>query len=34
VDSVKALGPTSVVAAYKQVADQRGKNIGTVAAAR
>jgi hypothetical protein len=34
VESVKALGPTSVVGAYKkQVADRRGKNIGTVAAA-
>jgi transposase len=35
VESVKALGPTHVVGAYKQrVADRRGKNIGTVAAAR
>ena len=35
VESVKRLGPTSVVGAYKQqVADRRGKNIGTVAAAR
>jgi hypothetical protein len=35
VESVKALGPTSTVGAYKkQVADLRGKNIGTVAAAR
>ncbi len=35
VESVKALGPASVVGAYKkQVADRRGKNIGTVAAAR
>lgn len=35
VESVKALGPTSVVGAYKkQVGDRRGKNIGTVAAAR
>ena len=35
VESVKTLGPTSVVGAYKkQVADRRGKNIGTVAAAR
>lgn len=35
VESVKALGPTTVVGAYKQqVADRRGKNIGTVAAAR
>jgi transposase len=35
VESVKALGPTSTVGAYKkQVADRRGKNIGTVAAAR
>ena len=35
VESVKSLGPTTVVGAYKkQVADRRGKNIGTVAAAR
>jgi transposase len=35
VESVKALGPTSVVGAYKKhVADRRGKNIGAVAAAR
>jgi transposase len=35
VESVKRLGPTHVVGAYKkQVADRRGKNIGTVAAAR
>lgn len=35
VKSVKRLGPTHVVGAYKkQVADRRGKNIGTVAAAR
>jgi transposase len=35
VESVKALGSASVVGAYKkQVADRRGKNIGTVAAAR
>ena len=35
VESVKALGPTTVVGAYtKQVAGRRGKNIGTVAAAR
>jgi len=35
VESVKTLGPTSVTGAYKkQVADRRGKNIGTVAAAR
>lgn len=35
VESVKRLGPTSVVGAYKQqVAERRGKNIGTVAAAR
>jgi transposase len=35
VESVKALGPSSVVGAYKKrVADRRGKNIGTVAAAR
>jgi transposase len=35
VESVKALGPTSVVGAYKKhVGDRRGKNIGTVAAAR
>jgi len=35
VESVKALGPTSVVGAYKKhVADRRGKNVGTVAAAR
>ncbi len=34
-ESVKRLGPTHVVGAYKkQVADRRGKNIGTVAAAR
>ena len=35
VESVKALGPRTVVGGYKhQVADRRGKNIGTVAAAR
>lgn len=35
VESVKALGPRTVVGAYKvQVQDRRGKNIGTVAAAR
>jgi transposase len=35
VESVKRLGPRTVVGAYKlQVADRRGKNIGTVAAAR
>jgi transposase len=35
VESVKTLGPTNVIGAYKkQVADRRGKNIGTVAAAR
>jgi transposase len=35
VESVKALGPTTVIGAYKkQVADRRGKNIGSVAAAR
>jgi transposase len=35
VESVKKLGPGTVVGAYKkQVADRRGKNIGTVAAAR
>jgi transposase len=35
VESVKRLGPTTVVGAYKgRVADRRGKNIGTVAAAR
>lgn len=35
VESVKALGPRTVVGAYKhRVADRRGKNIGTVAAAR
>ncbi len=35
VESVKALGPRTVVGAYKkQVAERRGKNIGTVAAAR
>jgi transposase len=35
VESVKSLGPRTVVGAYKrQVADRRGKNIGTVAAAR
>jgi len=35
VESVKALGPRTVVGAYKkQVADRRGKNVGTVAAAR
>lgn len=35
VESVKRLGPASVVGGYKQrVADRRGKNIGTVAAAR
>ena len=33
--SVKALGSRTLVGAYKkQVADRRGKNIGTVAAAR
>lgn len=35
VESVKALSPRSPVGAYKKhVADRRGKNIGTVAAAR
>jgi transposase len=35
VESVKRLGPTTVVGAHKaRVADRRGKNIGTVAAAR
>ena len=35
VESVKALGPGTVVGGYKQrVAERRGKNIGTVAAAR
>jgi len=35
VESVKVLGPSTVVGAFKrQVADRRGKNIGTVAAAR
>ena len=35
VESVKRLGPTHVVGAYKkQVAERRGKSIGTVAAAR
>jgi transposase len=35
VESVKRVGPHTVVGAYKkQVADRRGKNIGTVAAAR
>jgi len=35
VESVKRLGPTHVVGAYKkQVADRRGNNVGTVAAAR
>jgi transposase len=35
VESVKRLGPTTVVGAYKaRVADRRGKNVGTVAAAR
>jgi transposase len=35
VESVKALGPRTVVGAYKKrVADRRGKNVGTVAAAR
>ncbi len=35
VESVSRLGPGSVVGAYKkQVADRRGRNIGTVAAAR
>ena len=34
VESVKRLDPTHVVGAYKKVADRRGKNIGTVAAAR
>lgn len=35
VESVKALGPHTVVGAHKaRVADRRGKNIGTVAAAR
>ena len=35
VESVKRLGPTSVVGGHKQrVAERRGKNIGTVAAAR
>ena len=35
VESVKVLGPTTLVGGYKRrVADRRGKNIGTVAAAR
>lgn len=35
VESVKRIGPHTVVGAYKaQVADRRGKNVGTVAAAR
>lgn len=35
VESVKRVGPYTVIGAYKkQVADRRGKNIGTVAAAR
>ena len=35
VESVKSLGPTTLVGGYKsRVADRRGKNIGTVAAAR
>jgi transposase len=35
VESVKRIGPTTVVGAYKnRVAERRGKNIGTVAAAR
>jgi transposase len=35
VESVKRLGPATVVGAYKaRVADRRGNNIGTVAAAR
>lgn len=35
VESVKRLGPATVIGGYKkQVADRRGKNIGTVAAAR
>ncbi len=35
VESVNRLGPTTVVGGYKaRVADRRGKNIGTVAAAR
>ena len=35
VESVKRLGPTTVVGGHKaRVADRRGKNIGTVAAAR
>jgi transposase len=35
VESVKRVGPHTVIGAYKkQVADRRGKNIGTVAAAR
>ena len=34
-ESVKRIGPRTVVGAYKtQVADRRGKNVGTVAAAR
>ena len=34
-ESVKRIGPHTVVGAYKaQVADRRGKNVGTVAAAR
>ena len=35
VESVKRIGPHTVVGAYRQqVADRRGKNVGTVAAAR
>jgi transposase len=35
VESVKRIGPHTVVGGYKhQVADRRGKNVGTVAAAR
>ena len=35
VESVKRIGPHTVVGAYKaQVAERRGKNVGTVAAAR
>lgn len=35
VESVKRIGTYTVVGAYKaQVADRRGKNVGTVAAAR
>jgi hypothetical protein len=35
VESVKRLGPTTSVGAYKgRVGDRRGKNVGTVAAAR